>query len=242
MTEGCYYAIQFEILFLTKDVFMRKLLILLCCVAISLSLYGCGGDYSLTEDNAESMVEKEESFEDEDYDSCCEKCGNPIDGDPVQTVEEVDLCISCAFLNNYVKCKGCNLYFCHDFGDNSKLYCDNCINEKANGCCLCGAWPLDYDELVRFNVKGQEYYMCVDCCADYFANITPMTPCWYCIECGKLFSGKPYPHYLDDDLDICKNCIREKKYRQCKICKKYFNDSEGSICTYCANQDKSIVE
>lgn len=145
------------------------------------------------------------------------------------------MCIPCAFYEGYVRCQGCEIYFKSDIAlDTTAYYCSSCSCDENNtfGCCFCGAGPLDYDKLVKFIVDEEPSYMCVDCCADYFVNVEPMTPCYYCIECGNIFSGKYYWHYIYNET-ICNNCIDEKGFKQYQLCKKYYDEGENNICGFC---------
>ena len=207
---------------------MKKIALFLFSLIILFSLSGCYADNTVEEISEESTEEYEDFLE-------CNKCNNSIEYEEyIETDNRDFLCISCAFNKGYRKCKGCELYFISDSAlDSTSYYCSSCVDDHASGCHLCGAGPLDYDQLVKFTVENEPCYMCVYCCADYFKNVEQMKPCYYCIECGEIFSGDYYFHFVYEGQTICKSCIKECGYRKCKICNKYFDEGEDSVCGYC---------
>lgn len=205
--------------------FVKKMATLLSFILLILCVNGC----SLNQANT-SSGENKASYENNFH---CERCNDLIDDDYVETTDLGRVCFSCVVYKNYIECQNCNHYFIFEAGKNTLRYCENCVESCASGCYLCWAWPLDYNELVKHYVHDEEQYICTDCSSEYFTNIEYMTPCWYCIECGKLFKSNPYPHYLYDDTEICGDCIKTKGFQQCNLCKKYFDEGDNGICGYC---------
>lgn len=213
---------------------MKRFWFLLFAIIILFSFSSCYDEntYEYEENSIETDCEDE--VEKEFYYLRCDECEKSIeDCDYVKNHYDNYLCIPCAFYEGYVKCKGCDSYFISDIAlDTTAYYCSSCAYDYASGCHLCGSGPLDFDKLVKFVVDNESCYMCVDCCADYFSNIEQMKPCYFCIECGNIFGGKYYLHYVYDET-ICANCVNEKGFKKCRLCKKYYDEGKNGVCGYC---------
>ena len=215
---------------------MRKFVLFLSFIIFLFSLSGCDTNETV-EETAEETIEEYEYK----HSLRCSECSKVVENDfYIETSDADFLCAKCAVLENYRACKSCELYFISDSAlDSTSDYCRSCVDDNASGCHLCGAGPLDYDQLVKFTVENEPCYMCVYCCADYFRNVEQMKPCYYCIECGDVFGGTYYLHFVYENTTICGKCIKEYGYKKCTLCKKYYDEGENNICAYCIEKGES---
>lgn len=134
----------------------------------------------------------------------------------------------------YDICRKCKIIYKVTADGETDEYCLSCAEKYylGDGCSLCGAWRHDFDELVKFHVNEQLYYMCADCATKYFVDIQPMKPCYYCIHCGRLTDSKKYIHSWSDEV-LCERCV--SLYSKCTSCGEYDTELRNNICGMCGN-------
>lgn len=133
---------------------------------------------------------------------------------------------------SYSICQKCNeLYVFWGINECTHQYCSACA-DVINSCDFCGEMGHDLDELVEFYVDKEPYRMCTRCTSNYFANIQPVKPCYYCIHCGELTDSNKYIHSWTDEV-LCSKCI--PLYSQCTSCGEYDTELRDNICGMCGN-------
>lgn len=179
----------------------------------------------------------------EDWPEHCEYCSRELNEEEgyisaSNTVEGINLCYKCAMERGYTTCRKCGQYYERDVDEGSSHYCRECVEKNTGECAFCGAQNMEWETLVEFSVNGEKYYMCVDCAADYFRNVEPMKPCYYCIECGHLSNEKTYPMGgWNDGFGICEDCIKKGGYFPCENCHKYVEELHEGLCDKCGEEE-----
>lgn len=194
---------------------MKKVITILLCVVLTFSMAGCGKKTEV---------------------HCCDRCGNET-SDVKESDNEDYYCYDCIINNEYEKCLGCGVYYEVYGPDCNNTYCRNCFDAKGEICFLCGQ---SFGEMVLLEIDGEQYFICPDCATDYFANIEPMIPVDYCIECGHLYPLRDYyyEHYIYDGAAICQECLIECGYEKCNRCDRYTEEGLiDDICGYCIEKE-----
>lgn len=156
----------------------------------------------------------------------CDTCTNKV----VWTDYDESICYNCAIDDDYSKCRECGSYYIVDYLFSSDKYCCKCFELHLHTCFLC--WASCYEPTI-ITVNSEDYYICPNCTTQYFANVEPIKPCYFCIECGEVFSGEYFEHSVYCGAKICKDCIYNSGYEQCIVCKKYNTELINQICGLC---------
>jgi hypothetical protein len=172
----------------------------------------------------------------------CELCGEKVKKAVCAEGDNGEYCYDCVIGQGYERCCECNCYYENDWWDCNDWYCHYCFKDKGKGCFLC--WQ-SFGAMTTITVDGENFYICPDCITDYFANIDPMKPVDYCIECGKIYplGDYYYEHYIFSGASMCQDCLIEKGYKQCERCGKYTNEGLlKGICGYCIEKEQGKGE
>lgn len=164
----------------------------------------------------------------------CLYCNEDVVKAVMMDWEDTYCCYDCAIERHLSKCHNCGLYYNYDddFWEWSYSYCHQCYEDYVKSCFLC--WDTCEDP-AKIIVDNTEWYVCPSCITEYFAHIAPMQPCFYCGECGNIFSGKYYENGIFSGTVICENCVKECGYEKCEVCNKYFviHDFVDGVCCFC---------
>ena len=95
---------------------------------------------------------------------------------------------------------------------------------------MCGAYYLDFCDMVSVSINNEKYCFCVDCISSYFETIETMKPFYYCVICGNLTTCGDYIHSWTG-CNICENCI--DRFQKCEHCGRYDEDIRNGICGLC---------
>lgn len=197
---------------------MGKIIAIVICLVLAFSMVGCGKTV---------MAEDEIHY--------CDYCGNETSD--VKESRDGYYCYDCIINKEYEKCLECGMYYENDGWDCNEVYCHSCFDEHGNVCFLC--WQ-SFGEMVSLEINGERWFICPDCATDYFANIEPMVPVDYCVECGHLypFGDYYYEHFIFDGAAICQECLIKCGYENCDRCNRYTDEGLiDGICGYCIEKE-----
>ena len=165
----------------------------------------------------------------------CDSCG--YEASDVKESISGYYCYDCIINGEYEKCIECGLYYENDGWNCNEVYCYSCFEDIGKSCFLC--WQ-SLGDMVSLKIEGEYYFICPYCASDYFANIEPMMPVDYCIECGHLYplGDYYYEHYIFDGASMCQECLITCDYKKCNRCGRYTDEElTNDICGYCIEKE-----
>ena len=113
------------------------------------------------------------------------------------------------------RCFECGGYYVMDGENHSEVCCRSCLEKKGEYCFLCGLGLSSY-EMISLEMGSERTFICPDCATEYFANVEPIIPVDYCIECWHLYplGDFHYEHYDYNESLICQECLVECGYEK----------------------------